>query len=157
MSAYRARIVWERGDQVFTDNRYAREHRWFFDHGCEVVAAASPHIVPLSRTNEAAVDPEEALVASASSCHMLWFLSMAVQGGYRVDAYVDEAEGTMTKDADGKAWISRITLRPVTTFSGDRIPTRVDLERMHHEAHAECFIARSIRSEIVVDPVLRVR
>ena len=115
-------------------------------------ASASPHVVPLPMSVEAAVDPEEAFVGAVSSCHLLWFLGIARQHGYVVDSYEDEAVGVMTKNADGKLFISTVTLRPRIVFAGDMQPDAAALERLHHEAHEECFIAHSIRSEVRVEP-----
>jgi organic hydroperoxide reductase OsmC/OhrA len=108
-------------------------------------------VVPVPYSVVEAVDPEEALVASASSCHMLWFLSIAAKRGFIVESYVDEAFGTMEKNADGKFLITRITLRPKVEFSVDRLPCADELRSIHHSAHEECFIANSLKSEIVVD------
>jgi organic hydroperoxide reductase OsmC/OhrA len=152
MSKYTARVVWERGDQAFVDNRYSRAHRWSFDGGVEVRGSSSPDVVkpPLSDPN--AVDPEEAFIASLSSCHMLWFLSLAAVKKFRVDRYDDEAEGVMAKDAQGRTAITRVTLRPAIAFSGDTLPTQADLEALHHTAHERCFIANSVKSEVVIEP-----
>jgi organic hydroperoxide reductase OsmC/OhrA len=147
---YEARIAWRRGDAVFSDNRYSRGHEWSFDGGVKVPASSSPALVPRYSV-ERAVDPEEALVASASSCHMLWFLSLAASRGYVVDTYVDDAVGVMEKNAEGKVAITRITLRPRIDFSGDACPDAAALEELHHDAHASCFIANSLKSEIVVE------
>jgi organic hydroperoxide reductase OsmC/OhrA len=107
--------------------------------------------VPVPYSVVEAVDPEEALVASASSCHMLWFLSIAAKRGFVVDSYVDEAFGILEKNAEGKLLITRITLRPKVQFSADKLPTADELQSMHHSAHEQCFIANSLKSEIVVD------
>ena len=148
---YEARIAWTRDGARFTDNRYSREHEWTFDGGVQVRASASPAVVPLPYSVADAVDPEEALVASASSCHMLWFLSLAAKRAFVVDSYVDDAFGVLERDAGGKLFFARITLRPKARFSGTA-PTPEQLESLHHAAHAECFIARSLKSEIVVEP-----
>jgi organic hydroperoxide reductase OsmC/OhrA len=148
---YRARITWKRDGERFTDNRYSRGHEWSFDGGVKLPASSSPGNVPLPYSVEAAVDPEEALVASAASCHMLWFLSLAAKRGFVVDTYVDDAAGEMGKDPKGKKYVSRITLRPKVLFSGEKHPTPAQIEALHHAAHEECFIARSLRSEIVVE------
>ena len=153
MSEYSATIRWERGDQRFTDNRYSRRHSWSFDGGAQVVASSSPHVVPLPYSDAGAVDPEEAFVASLSSCHMLWFLSIAAKRGFCVDSYVDDAVGTMSKNDSGKLAITRVTLRPNVAFSGERIPTRSELETMHHQAHEECFIANSVKPDVQCQPV----
>jgi len=154
MSTYTAEIRWHRGDQKFTDNRYSRAHTWRFDGGVTVPASSSPAVVPLPMSDAAAVDPEEAFVASLSSCHLLWFLSLAAKRGYLVDAYVDEASGVMSKNTEGKLAITLVTLRPLVTFSGTRQPDRPALDALHHAAHAECFIAASVRSEIRIEPRL---
>src|SRR5437899_5048351 len=136
MSEYSATIRWERGDQRFTDNRYSRRHSWSFDGGAQVAASSSPHVVPLPYSDAGAVAPEEAFVASLSSCHMLWFLSIAAKRGFCIDSYVDDAVGVMDKDALGKLAMTRVTLRPKVAFAGNRLPTKSDIRSMHHEAHA---------------------
>jgi organic hydroperoxide reductase OsmC/OhrA len=153
MASYGAVIVWSRDGARFTDNRYSRGHRWLFDGGIEVPASASPHVVQLPLSVAAAVDPEEALVASLASCHMLWFLSLAAKRGFVVDAYRDEAVGTMGKDAEGKLMVTRVTLRPDVTFGGERRPSAEEVAALHHEAHEECFIARSVKSDVRCEPV----
>ena len=152
MSRYVARIEWERGGEAFVDNRYSRRHRWRFDGGLEVPASSSPQAVAVPMSDASAVDPEEAFVASLSSCHMLWFLSLAARKGFRVDRYVDAAEGVMEKNAGGKLAITRVTLRPAVEFSGEKVPTRMELDGLHHEAHENCFIASSVKSEVRCEP-----
>ena len=152
MSRYTARVVWERGDQPFVDNRYSRAHRWRFDGGMEIAASSSPHVVPAPMSDPTAVDPEEAFVASLSSCHMLIFLSLAAAKKFRVDSYDDEAEGVMAKDAQGRVAMTRVTLRPSIKFSGDTVPTRQDLDALHHAAHERCFIANSVKTEVAIEP-----
>lgn len=149
---YTAETIWERGDQAFSDNRYSRAHLLRFDGGIEVPGSASPQVVPLPMSVEAAVDPEEAFVSSISSCHMLWFLSMALKGGFVVDRYHDQAEGIMQRNAQGKVAVTHVTLRPQVAFSGARQPTPDEVATMHHEAHEACFIANSVKTEIVVVP-----
>ena len=151
MSTYTAGIRWSRGQQKFTDNRYSRAHTWHFDGGTVVPASSSPAVVPLPMSDAGAVDPEEAFVASLSSCHMLWFLSLAAKQGYTVDAYADDASGVMAKNAAGKLAMTTVTLRPLVTFSGAKLPDRAALDALHHAAHGECFIAASIRSEVVIE------
>jgi organic hydroperoxide reductase OsmC/OhrA len=150
---YLARIHWERGDAGFTDNRYSRGHTWHFDGGVEVPASSSPHVVRVPFSVEAAVDPEEALVAALSSCHMLTFLYLAARGGWRVDTYTDEAVGVMGKNAAGRQAIVRATLRPRVRFSGERQPSPDEIGQLHHRAHEECFIANSVTTEVRVEPV----
>ncbi|HEX7880526.1 MAG TPA: OsmC family protein [Candidatus Eisenbacteria bacterium] len=148
MAEYRAVTEWRCGDQPFIDNRYSRAHRWTFDEGVSVTASASPLHVPLPLSVGAAVDPEEAFVASLSSCHLLTYLYLAAKKGFRVESYRDEAVGRMEKGEDGGLWMSVVTLRPVVTFGGDRRPSAAEAEALHHDAHAECYIARSVRSEV---------
>jgi organic hydroperoxide reductase OsmC/OhrA len=150
---HKAQIQWSRGEAVFTDNRYSRGHTWHFDGGVAVPASSSPLNVRLPLSIAAAVDPEEAFVASISSCHMLWFLSIAAGSGFRVDDYVDDAVGVMAKNAAGKTAFTTVTLRPNVTFSGEKRPTPAQLDELHHKAHAECFIANSVTADIRCEPV----
>lgn len=152
MEQYRATVSWQRNGAAFTDQRYSRGHRWRFDGGVEVPASASPQVVPLPMSVEAAVDPEEAFVASLSSCHMLWFLAIAAQRRYVVESYDDDAVGLMEKDAEGRMAVTRVTLRPRVRF-GERAPSRDEILAMHERAHEECFIARSVKSELRCEPV----
>lgn len=152
MSTYTAAIRWSRDGRTFTDNRYSRAHAWHFDGGTVVRASSSPAVVPVPMSDGSAVDPEEAFVASLASCHMLWFLSLAAKRGYTVDDYVDEASGVMARNAAGRLAMTAVTLRPHATFSGSKIPDRAALDALHHAAHEECFIAASIRSEILIEP-----
>lgn len=151
MSQYRATVVWERRDQIFTDNQYSRGHRWNFDGGASIAASASPHIVPAPHSVTANVDPEEAFVAALASCHMLFFLSIAAKHRWRVDSYVDEAQGILAEDEAGRAAMTRVTLRPLAVFSGARRPTRAQLEKLHHQAHDHCFIANSVKTRIDIE------
>lgn len=153
MAKYTSVVVWSRDGAAFTDNRYSRGHRWLFDGGVEVPASSSPHVVPLPLSVAAAVDPEEAFVASLSSCHMLWFLSIAAQRGFVVESYRDEAVGVMGKDASDKLAMTRVTLRPETRFGSDPRPTADEVATMHHEAHEKCFIASSVKTDVRCEPV----
>jgi len=150
MHEYRATIRWTRQGARFTDLRYSRSHEWAFDGGARVAASSSPKVVPLPFSVPEAVDPEEALVASASSCHMLTFLYYAAKAGFVVDSYLDEPVGEMNKNDAGKLAITRITLHPRISFSGDKRPTTDDLRTLHHQAHSDCYIANSVRCDIVV-------
>ena len=155
MAHYTVEVVWQRGDQDFRKRRYSRRHMLRFDGGTEVPGSSSPHVVPLPWSDAAAVDPEEAFVASLSSCHMLWFLDIAARRGFCVDHYTDVAEGVMEKNAAGKLFVSVVTLRPQVQFSGTPMPTREQHEQLHHEAHEECFIANSVKTEVRCEPVQR--
>jgi organic hydroperoxide reductase OsmC/OhrA len=152
VSTYTATIHWSRNGAVFTDQRYSRAHRWRFDGGVEVPASSSPHVVRVPLSDANAVDPEEAFVASLSSCHMLFFLSFAARDGFVVDEYVDEAVGVMEKDSGGRMAITVVTLRPAVMFSGDRSPTQRELDALHHEAHDACFIANSVKTDVRCEP-----
>lgn len=149
MADHLARVEW-RSDGGFLEGRYSRAHSWGFDGGAVVPASASPHVVRPPMSDPAGVDPEEALVASVSSCHMLWFLHLARDRGLDVAAYRDEARGTMGRDERGRMAMTRIVLRPRIEFAG-AAPDPDALERLHHEAHERCFIANSLRTEIVVE------
>lgn len=146
---YHATVQWKRDDAPFTDNRYSRGHIWRFDEGVEVVASSSPLHVPVGSV-AAAVDPEEAFVASLSSCHMLFFLHLAARRGFVIEDYTDKAVGTMTKNEHGKDFISKVALNPHVTFQGDARPGEEDVAALHHRAHQECFIANSVKSEVVI-------
>ena len=150
MTEFVATIAWERGSQPFADNRYSRAHEWRFDGGLTVPGSSSPHSVPLPMSDPGAVDPEEALVAALSSCHMLFFLSIAAQRGFIVDSYRDHAVGTMDKDTDGKMSMTRITLAPHIAFGGERTPSPAELDEIHHRAHEKCYIANSIKAEVII-------
>ncbi|MCO4798837.1 MAG: OsmC family protein [Colwelliaceae bacterium] len=155
MSEYFARINWLRDKaEKYIDNKYSRGHEWIFDGGITVQASSSPHIVPLPYSIEANVDPEEAFVASLSSCHMLFFLSIAAKRRYVVDSYVDDAVGVMEKDIDGKLSMTTVTLKPYVQFSGDKQPTLEQLEKMHHQSHEQCFIANSVKTEVFTEIVV---
>ena len=148
---YRAEVIWTRDGAVFTDNRYSRGHVWRFDGGVEVPASSSPLSVKLPLSRADAVDPEEALVVSLSSCHMLFFLDYAKQAKFLVESYEDQAEGLMEKGADGRVRMTRVTLRPLIRFGGERRPSEAEVEAIHHKAHDACYIANSVTSEIVVE------
>ncbi len=153
MAEYQAAVIWRRDGAAFIDNRYSRGHRWLFDGGVEVPASSSPHVVPPPMSVAEAVDPEEAFVASLSSCHMLWFLAIAAKRGYTVDSYRDQAVGTMARDATGGLAMTRVTLRPEVRFGGQGPPTKADSIAMHHEAHEQCYIARSVKTDVKCEPV----
>ena len=148
MSEHAATIRWQRDGQQFSSNHYSRGHTWEFDGGAIVSASASPHIVPLPMSIAENVDPEEAFVAALSSCHMLVFLSIAAKRGYVVDEYLDEASGVMGDDEQGRMAITNVTLRPAAIYSGDKRPSRQQVEKMHHQSHKLCFIANSVKTVV---------
>ncbi|MEZ8012584.1 MULTISPECIES: OsmC family protein [Vibrio] len=152
MSEYSAVIRWARGDdEAFSDNQYSRGHMWEFDGGVTVPASSSPHVVPLPFSVEANVDPEEAFIAALSSCHMLTFLGIAAKQKYVIDSYVDDAVGVLEEDESGRSSVTKVTLRPDIVFSGSKIPTAKQLDKLHHLAHKNCFIANSVKTEIKVE------
>jgi len=150
MSTHTATVTWQRGDAAFVDNRYSRVHDWAFDGGTHVRAAASPDVVPPALTAADAVDPEEAFVAAISSCHMLWFLSIAAQKGWCVERYDDACLGHMRKNAEGRLAITEVVLRPRIDFVG-RTPSAEELDALHHAAHLQCFLAASVRADIRIE------
>jgi organic hydroperoxide reductase OsmC/OhrA len=154
MADYQATLHWQRGDQPFTDRRYSRRHLMHFDGGAVVPGSSSPHSVRVPCSDPAAVDPEEAFVAALSSCHMLWFLDIACRAGWLVDDYRDEAVGTMARNAEGKLAMTQVMLRPAVRFGGGRAPDAAEHARLHHEAHEECFIASSVKTDVRCEPVI---
>ena len=151
MSAHDAVIEWTMGEGDFVAGRYSRAHTLRFDGGAVVPASSSPAVVRLPLSDPAGVDPEEMLVASLSSCHMLWFLDVAHHAGFAVAHYRDEAQGTMGQDAEGRTYMVRAVLRPAVRFVGEA-PSADVLKALHAKAHAECFIANSMRGDVVIDP-----
>ena len=149
MSGHSATVEWTRGDQPFVDKRYSRAHVWRFDGGAVVRGSSAPSGVPVPMSDPTAVDPEEAMVASLSSCHMLWFLAFAANAGLVLDRYLDEASGEMDKNEAGQRYLARVALNPVTTFTG-RQPDQAELDALHHAAHDHCEMAHSVRAEITV-------
>ncbi len=153
MPEYQMIVQWERGEQPFIDNRYSRGHTWKFDGGVSVPASSSPHTVRVPFSLENAVDPEEAFVASLSSCHMLWFLSIAAKKGFCVDRYIDQATGVLEKNSEQRLAMTKVTLYPRVVFSGSPALTRDEIQAMHEQAHEECFIATSVKTEVRCEPV----
>ena len=153
-STHDASVRWQRDDQLFADRRYSRRHEWHFDGGAVVAGSSSPHAVRVPFSDPAAVDPEEAFVASLSSCHLLWFLDIACRAGWVVDSYRDDASGVLAPRADGKLAMTLVTLRPQVQFAAAQ-PDAAETVRLHHAAHDACFIANSVTSEVRCEPVLQ--
>jgi organic hydroperoxide reductase OsmC/OhrA len=149
MSEHHARIEWKRETPDFAYETYNRDHDWTFDAGVTVRASAAPAY----KGNESCVDPEEAFVASLSGCHMLTFLAIAAKKKYVVDAYHDQAVGILAKDAAGNLAITKVKLHPEVHFGGEKNPTPEELTRLHDQAHHACFIANSVKTEVVVETV----
>ena len=154
MSDYTATVSWQRGDARFVDNRYSRAHEWRFDGGAIVPGSSSPHSVPVPLSDPKGVDPEEAFVAALSSCHMLWFLSIAAKRGFVVESYEDKAVGYLEKNEEGRLAMTRVTLRPAVRFSGEVTPGGGQLRELHDRAHHECYIANSVRTVVTVEEVV---
>src|ERR1700733_10291527 len=150
MSEYKATIKWARNSPDFLKGKYSREHTWTFDGGVIVPASSSPSVVPVPYSNPSCVDPEEAFIASLSSCHMLVYLFLAQRQGLQVDSYEDEATGVVTKGETGAMWVSKSPLHPKITYRGKNWPTPADEERLHEMSHKQCFIANSVKTEVTV-------
>jgi len=146
---YTAKVSWNRDDQIFIDNKYSRAHQWEFDGGVKVPASASSHIVPLPYSVEANVDPEEAFIASISSCHMLFFLGIAAKKKLIIDSYYDQAKGILEENSDGFLAMTHVTLDPVIIFSNKQ-PSEAMIKKIHHLSHQQCFIANSVKSQIII-------
>ena len=152
MAEHIAIIRWtRRGEPAeFFKGRYSREHTWTFDGGATVPASPSPHVVPTPWSKPENVDPEEAFVAAISSCHFLTYIWLASKEGFQIDSYEDRAVGKMTKNEKGSLWISGVTLHVNIAYGGEKKPTHADEARLHHAAHEQCFIANSVKTNIVV-------
>ena len=151
MSEYKATVDWRRQSADFDHPTYNRNHTLAFEDGIRVPATAAPANIPPTAAGAPGVDPEQAFVASLSSCHMLWFLHLASRAGFVVDRYVDEASGVLEKNAEGRIAMTRVTLRPVVSFAG-RTPTGEEHARLHEGAHDKCFIANSVKTEVLIQP-----
>jgi len=148
MSEHKMTLTWKRGDLPFEYLKYSRNHTWKFDGGHEMTASAAAAYLGDPKN----VNPEEAYVASLSSCHMLTFLAIACKQKFVLDEYTDDAVGHMEKNAGGEMAITKVTLKPKITFSGEKKPSAEELDKMHHAAHENCFIASSVKTEITVEP-----
>ena len=148
---YSVKIFWKKNlDEAFVDSKYNRSHTWSFDGGIEIPASSSPHVVPVPMSNESAVDPEEAFVAAISSCHMLWFLSIAAEKSFIVESYEDNAIGVLGKNGEGKLAMTKITLKPKVNFNDTIVPTNEQVDELHRLAHEKCFIANSVKTKITI-------
>ena len=148
MSEHNATVEWRRETPDFAYETYNRDHDWIFDAGIRVRASAAPGYLG----SESCVNPEEAFVASLSSCHMLTFLAIACKKRFNVENYRDQAVGILEKDASGRLAITRVTLRPEVRFAGERTPSDQDVRQLHDQAHHACFIANSVKTEVTVEP-----
>ena len=148
MSEHKASVIWTRNDADFLVETFDRNHEWAFEGGVRVPASSAPTYFG----DPARVDPEEAFVASLSSCHMLYFLFFAARQGVIVDSYQDDAVGVLQKGPDGKLWMTDVTLHPRIRFGGEPRPSQADLAALHDKAHHYCFLANSVRTTVTVDP-----
>lgn len=151
MPEHHATVTWKSTADDFLTGKYSREHTWAFDGGAVIQASPAPAVVPPPMSNPALIDPEEAFVASLSSCHMLTYLYLAGREKFAIESYEDHAVGTMAKNEQGVPWVKLVTLRPKIVYSGTKVPTPDDENRLHHLAHQQCFIAASVKTEIVVE------
>ena len=154
MAQHSTTIFWQRDNASFADHRYSRRHSWHFDGGAVVPGSSSPHVVPQPYSDPAGVDPEEAFVVSLSSCHMLWFLDLAARDGWVADSYRDDAVGTLARNAEGQQAMTRVVLHPAVRFAPEHSPTPDELHALHHRAHTFCFIANSVKTEVVCEPIV---
>jgi organic hydroperoxide reductase OsmC/OhrA len=148
---YIAVIRWQCSGPDFLKGKYSREHTWTFDGGVTVAASSAPSSVPAPWSNPACVDPEEAFVASIASCHMLTFVWLASRAGFVLASYEDNASGVMTKNDRGVPWVSKVTLRPRLEWSSENRPTPSQIDELHHHAHEQCYIANSVKTEVLVE------
>jgi len=149
--SYNVKVFWKKNsDEAFVDSKYNRSHTWSFDGGIDIPASSSPHVVPIPMSNESAVDPEEALVAALSSCHMLWFLSIAAEKKIIVESYEDSAIGVLGKNGEGKLAMTKITLKPKAKFNDTTVPRSEQVDELHRLAHEKCFIANSVKTDITM-------
>ncbi len=151
MSTHAAEVRWELRGEDFRAGKYSREHVWIFDGGVTVPASASPHVVREPYSNPAHVDPEEAFVAAIASCHLLTFVHVASRKGVVVRRYTDSAVGSLTKNERGVPWVSKVVLRPRVEYAEDGAPSPALEAELHRAAHEQCFIASSVKTEIVVE------
>lgn len=152
MPSHNATVRWTNDNpEEFAKGKYGRGHEWAFDGGQKVRGSSSPSVVREPLSDPYGVDPEEALVAAVSSCHMLWFLDLARRAGFVPLSYEDEADGALEKCDDGKVRITKVTLQPLVEWQGDE-PNAATIADLHHQAHDLCFIANSITAKVVVEP-----
>ncbi len=151
MAKYIATISWSRDSQPFIDSKYKRVHQWKFDSGQTIRASASPNIVPTPLSDPSAVDPEEAFVASLSSCHMLWFLSIVAKAGFVVEQYIDKATGILSEDEHGKQAITQVTLFPHVIYKNGDAPSTEEHHNIHEHADKKCFISNSVKTNVEIE------
>lgn len=153
MHNYQATIQWHRNQQKFTDLKYSRSHSWHFDGGLSIAASSSAHIVPLPYSVAENIDPEEAYIAALSSCHMLFFLSIAAKQGYVIDYYSDSATGLLQQTEEKTMAITQVILAPKVVVAESQIMPVQKQMPIHEQAHKQCFIANSVKTTITINPI----
>ena len=149
MSEYTVNLLWKNESEDFSYKKYDRTHSWKFEGGIVVKASAAPEYLGKKEF----VNPEEAFAASLASCHMLTFLAIASMKKYTVAVYEDNAVAILGKNEKLRMAVTKLFLRPKVNFKGDNIPDKTIIDEMHHRAHTECFIANSVLTEIIIEPV----
>ena len=151
MAEHGATVTWHLAPRAeFTVEHYNRDHEWTFPGGEVVQASASTDF----NGTPSRVSPEEALIASTSSCHMLTFLALAAKRGYRVLSYVDNPVGNLGRNERDEQAITDMTLRPRVVFAEETPITEDDFHALHQDARAHCFVANTLNAKIILDPVL---
>ncbi|MEC5125288.1 OsmC family protein [Verrucomicrobiales bacterium BCK34] len=145
MSEHKTTLTWKRGDSGFGYKEFPRKHNWSFPRSEQSLNASA---APAYLGDADCVDPEEAFSAALTSCHMLTFLAIASMSGFVVDSYEDNATGYLEKGENGKPWLAKVVMNPKVTFSGDKMPSPEDIEKLHRKAHHECFLANSVKTEV---------
>lgn len=149
MSEHRAELSWKRTSSDFSYDTYNREHVCTFPGGATLPMSATPEF----KGDASCANPEEALVAALSSCHMLSFLAIASKKQLCVEEYRDHACGYLEKNSAGQMAVTKVVLRPIVEFSKDTPVDRSQIEQIHHKAHQVCFIANSVKTEVLVEPI----
>jgi len=149
MSKHTVNLLWKNESEDFSYKNYDRTHSWKFEGGTVVKASAAPEYLGKKEL----VNPEEAFAASLASCHMLTFLAIASMKKYTIEIYEDEAVAILEKNEKSRMAVTKLYLSPKITFTGDNVPDKTIINKMHHRAHTECFISNSVLTEIIIEPV----
>lgn len=149
MSIHKVKISWKNEKEDFSYFEYDRTHTWEFEGGKKFIASAAPEYIG----NINYINPEEALAAALSSCHMMSFLYVASKKKIIVESYEDASEAVLEKNSNNKMAVTKIYLRPKISFRGEVQPAKEIVDLLHEKAHEECFIANSVLTEIIIEPV----
>ncbi len=149
MSEHKVKISWQNKGTDFTYSAYDRTHTWEFEGGKTIQASAAPEYMGKIDF----INPEEALVASLSSCHMMTFLFVCSKKKIIVETYEDQSIAILAKNSTNKMAITEVYLRPKISFRGENQPTREMIDLLHEKAHEECFIANSVLTKIIIEPI----